>query len=312
MNRLIVILILSSHIIHAMDKESSRIRRTFSDSSALPQRHQLPIDNSIDPHRISSTYACSSENTCLDSDESEDDELAHLARLTENTSASPFTTLRRTHHRIKIPRRPRTHEATYDDIARLIQFNSKAALSEARTLNKAYLESILTQLQQEAATMHTQVGDGVSRVSSLMVNLDGRLQGVDKLLNRVKKLLDQEKTLADTYEGTCTRLLTAFQAYKQAVEEKELSAIELLQTLVRNQQELKDKLNTLDRRTIAINYTGEETRNTIHLQRWKENFMSACALITSLGVITFIISYCIGGDHAAETMETNASLHTTV
>lgn len=311
MNRLIMLL-LSTHIISGMSHEKLSLRRTVSDSAALPQRNQLTDsnDNSIDPHEFSRVY--SSENTQLDSDESEDDELARLARLTENTSASPFNTLRRTHHRIKIPRRPRTHEATYDDIARLIQFNSKAALSEARTLNKAYLESILTQLQQEAATMHAQVGDGVSRVSSLMVNLDERLQGVDTLLNRVKKLLDQEKTLADTYEGTCTRLLTAFQAYKQAVEEKELSAIELLQTLVRNQQELKDKLNTLDRRTIAINYTGEETRNTIHLQRWKENFMSACALVTSLGVLTFIISYCIGGDHAAETMETNASLHTTV
>lgn len=321
MNRLLMILILSTHIMSAMDSENSNtespsIRRAFSDNSALPQRHQLTdsMDNSNDSREFSSAHSLTSESSRLDSDATDDDdndELSHLAELTEDRSASPFATLRG-RHRIKVPRRPHTHEATYDDIARLIQFNSRTALSEARTLNRQYVDAIFTQLQEEAAVMRTQVSAGVTSVSSSLVALDSRLQKVEKLLPLVAKFLETEKALAEKYEATCTQLITAFQEYAQNVGTKELEVIELLKELKSGQKKTNDKLTARDPQFERIESHARETHGIVRLHIFKDTLCrNACAVTTSLGVLALFI-WCLTGSHGASVMETNASLHPTV
>jgi hypothetical protein len=235
------------------------------------------------------------------------DELDRLAQFTDDLDADPSTTFRgrRPSDTTSIP----TQEVTPDDLARLIQFHSRAAIFEARTLNVQSRQAMLALLNERAEIMAKLLTDGVSGVGTNLTTLDQRLQVVNTLLPRVQELLAREDLLCQQYEATCNRLATAFEKYAQDGNEREALLITLVRALKVQQDKIKERLDAIDQRTVDINTHTHQTFGIVRFNLWTDRFMrNACSITTTVGVAALLLWCLFGGRQAADAIETNASL----
>ena len=202
------------------------------------------------------------------------------------------------------------HSATYDDLVRMVQFNSRAALTQARTLNREYLAAVLTQLNTQLETMRAQVAQSADNGIGLLENLNSRLQGIETLIPAIQQLLAQNNTLSAQYEKTCQSLLQAFRQYTKEVATKESTLItqsnEQANQLKRVEAQLQSITGRLNEATLKV----QDNNAILHSNRAHRTMVRYVTTVASgLGLLGILVWLVSNSNHA---METNASLHETL
>ena len=327
MKKLLILLILSITSAVAMDADDEASSHNDSASSSSRIQHAQHAEH---------------DDFETDTDE-EDDELARLAANTEDLHANPHAITRgflfgkKKKHRKKKPKAPssnhssddekhydhvyastsfggatssgfETREATYDDVVRMIQSNSRMALSEARNLNREYLAALLKQIQEGVGVVQEGLAGDAERVVTVMTDLQTRLGHVEQLLPKVARLLQNDAILAEQFEHTCQELIRAFQSYAEEAEERDDTHKRTLGLINTRLKSMGQTLGTISRDTGTIATTTRDIRGDVHTNRLKDMFARYTISSVAGGTIALLIMWLLGSDYTRD-MEMNESLH---